>query len=111
MPDIPQIRVTPLEGEMGRFHVSSRTLPTKPHLVDLLAHGAQAECTCADWITRCRPNQKAQEGRWIGYGGHSSKNRNRTECRHVHAARAYFLQEILQGLARTHRTEEENKHG
>jgi len=99
MPEKPtSIKVRPIEGELGRFHVVSAS-SNKPHLVDLLAYAGQGQCSCTDWTTRCRPNQKTKEGRWIDYGIKGMPNPNRTECKHVHVARRYFLKEVLQGLA------------
>lgn len=105
------IRVRPIEGELGRFHVASAS-GGKPYLVDLFECGGHGKCHCTDWGTRVGPNIKANPQAWIPYKGWNGKpNPLRAECRHVAAARRYFLREILQGFARTHRTAEENRHG
>ena len=102
--DAGTMKVRPLAGEMGRFHVESWEHPDRPHVVDLLAHGGQGECSCIDWSTRCRPNQKARPFAFIEYGSKRSPNPERHVCRHVTVARTYFMREVLRGLSSTHRT-------
>jgi hypothetical protein len=98
------LKVRPLEGEIGRFHVQSESSPTRPHVVDLLAHEGQGMCSCTDWSTRCRPNQKRTPNAFVPYGSAGRPNPERHACKHVHVARTYFLREVLQGLARQHRS-------
>jgi len=97
------IKVRPVHGEIGRFLVESFEHPDQPHQVDLLAHAGQGACSCKDWTTRCRPNQKAAPNAFIPYGTAKKPDPARQECRHVHVARKYFLKEILQGLSKQHR--------
>jgi hypothetical protein len=86
------ITVAEVAGERMRFHVESWTRPTRPHLVDLLAHGGIGECSCADWQSR----------RWpLIRDGLPGQNR----CRHVNAARAHFLDNLLLAMAATHDAE------
>jgi hypothetical protein len=98
------MKVQHVPGEMGVFRVESWDRPDTPHTVDLLDHQGQGSCTCTDWSTRCRPNQKKYPFAFVEYGPLKSPNPNRHACRHVTIARKYFLREILQGLAREHRT-------
>ncbi len=98
------IKVRPLDTEIGVFQVQSSETPQKPHTVDLLAHDGQGSCACADWSTRCRPNQKRAPNAFIPYGSAGRPNPDRHACKHVHVARTYFLREMLQGLARQHRS-------
>lgn len=105
------IRVQPIPGELGRFHVASAS-GGKPYLVDLFLHNGHGQCACTDWGTRVYPNVKADPSKWIPYLGWNGKpNPLRSECRHIAGARRYFLREILQGFARTHRTAESDRHG
>jgi hypothetical protein len=98
------LKVRSIEAEIGRFVVQSESSPTRPHVVDLLAHGGQGECSCVDFSTRCRPNQRAKPGAFIPYGSAGRPNPDRHCCKHIHVARTYFLREVLQGLARQHRS-------
>lgn len=97
------IRVRAVPGEMGRFLVESWEKPDQPHQVDLLAHGGQGACSCTDWTTRCRPNQKARPFAFTPYGTARSPDPARHACRHVTVARTYFMKEVLMGLAEQHR--------
>jgi hypothetical protein len=97
------IKVRPVHGEMGRFLVESWEHPDRPHQVDLLAHGGQGACSCTDWTTRCRGNQKAKPYAFIPYGTAKKPDPERQACRHVTVARTYFMKEVLQGLAKQHR--------
>jgi hypothetical protein len=83
--------------------VESWERPDSPHQVDLLAHGGQSACSCTDWTTRCRPNQKAKPFAFIPYGTARSPDPDRHACRHVTVARTYFMKEVLMGLAKEHR--------
>jgi hypothetical protein len=100
------VRVRPVPGELGRFLVESWEKPESPHQVDLLAHQGQGACSCTDWVTRCRPNQKAHPHAFIPYGTAKNPDPARQCCRHITVARTYFLREVLQGLAKQHRTGE-----
>lgn len=80
------IAVAEVAGETMRFHVESWTTPKRPHLVDLLAHAGVGECSCTDWQTRRWPRIRDGET-------------TQTKCRHVLAARAYFLDRLLAAMA------------
>jgi hypothetical protein len=112
MADKPStIRVKPIPGELGRFEVASAS-GGKPYLVDLFLHNGHGQCSCTDWGTRVNPNIKANPKAWIPYKGWNGKpDPLRSECRHISGARRYFLREILQGFARSHRTAESDRHG
>jgi hypothetical protein len=97
------IKVRPVHGELGRFLVESWEHPDRPHQVDLLAHGGQGACSCTDWSTRCRGNQKLKPYAFIPYGTAKKPDPERHACRHVTVARTYFMKEVLQGLAKQHR--------
>jgi len=101
--NVGTVQVRPVIGELGRFYVESWERPNQPHMVDLLAHQGQGCCSCTDWQTRCRPNQKENPMAFIPYGTAKAPNPERHACRHVTAARSLFLKEILIGLAKQHR--------
>lgn len=88
--DSQTVIVREIPGEPMRFTVESWAKAREPHLVDLLAHGGLGECSCMDWQIR----------RWpaIRDGGIVD-----TRCRHVIAARSYFLDGLLAEMARTPR--------
>lgn len=101
------MRVKQVPGEFGIMLVESWTNPDQPHRVDLLAHGGHGSCSCTDWSTRCRANQKASPGEWVDYGTAKNPDPKRTVCRHGTVARKYFLREVLMGLAKQHRGTED----
>lgn len=71
-------------GDRLVFHVRSETRRGKVYKVDLLAHDGRSECICKDWQCRCWPIVKE--------GG-------RAACKHVRAARDYFLDDLLAVMA------------
>lgn len=75
------------------YNVQSRSKPTEFHRVDLLAHLGRGECSCTDWQTRRWPIIKKREPE-VRYGEPGS-----SLCRHVAAARDYFLQTLLKQMA------------
>lgn len=78
--------VAEVPGEKMRFHVESWSRENRPHLVDLLAHAGLGECSCKDWQTRAWPRIRDGET-------------NGTRCRHITAARDYFLNALLARMA------------
>lgn len=72
-----------------RFYVSSDTIGQPPYLVDLMSINCNGECACADFITRRRKLAK---------GGVTQGRR--TRCKHIEAARSFFLDKILHETAR-----------
>lgn len=86
------VRVSSIEGETMRFRVESWSAPQKPHTVDLLAYEGAGECSCTDWSTRRGPAIKHGEP-------HGTPA---TCCRHVTAARHYFLNRLLREMAQEH---------
>jgi hypothetical protein len=74
-----------------RFRVESWSHPQRPHTVDLLAFNGLGECSCADWSIR---RAKAAK---LGLKGQES------QCRHITATRNYFLNKLLEQMARDHR--------
>lgn len=85
------VRVAEVQGHTMIFDVESWTAPQKPHRVDLLAHGGIGECSCTDWSTR----------RWPAI---RDKKTTGLHCRHVTAARLYFLNKLLRHMAQDHHT-------
>jgi hypothetical protein len=82
--------VREVPGEEMRFRVESWSNPAQPHTVDLLAYKGAGECSCTDWQTRRWP--AIRDGATTG-----------TRCRHVIAARSYFLDSLLATMAEKHR--------
>lgn len=93
MPKATQtIRVRPIDGETMRFYVESWSHPQRPHIVDLLAGNGASECSCTDWMTR----------RNIALRNGGKPGSSETMCRHVKAARNYFLNRLLRQMASDH---------
>lgn len=78
--------VAEVPGERMRYRVESWSAENRPHVVDLLAHGGLGECSCTDWQTRRWP--LIRDGETAG-----------TRCRHVTAARDFFLSQLLARMA------------
>lgn len=72
-------------GDRCRYYVSSEAHPRNQYLVDLLDHEGVGCCSCRDWICRCWPIIKKGQ---------------RAMCKHVKAARAHFLDHLLQTMAK-----------
>lgn len=81
--------VTESPNERMVFLVRSATHPKQRYRVDLTAHNGYGECICVDWGTRRGPAIK--KGEPIGTRA--------TMCRHVIAARNYFLNGLLRAMA------------
>ena len=92
------VLVSEIPGELMRYHVESWSRPRRPHVVDLLAYGGSGECSCTDWSTRRGPAVKAGESVGI-------------YCRHVLAARSYFLNGVLSAMANQQARLESASHG
>lgn len=88
------IRVEPIEGEPGRFHVQSHSERTEPHLCDVLAINQNGECSCTDFKIKCRNNIRDQilfQGFFTSQPylilGRKTPNPKRTICKHLHVTR------------------------
>lgn len=75
--------VIPIAGEWFRFHVSSRTDPEHPHLVDLESYGWNGQCSCEHFRFRCEPH--LVRGEMVG----------ELRCLHIRAVRDRYLDRIL----------------
>lgn len=85
---IRPLRVEPLQGERGRYHVESASHPEKPHLVDLWLFGGNGQCDCEHYRFRLQ--------HFLEEGATPSK---RLRCRHIEAARErWFTHEGLDQL-------------
>lgn len=71
-------------GERFRYRVHSEARPQNVYLVDLLANKGRGECSCKDWICRCWPR---------------IKQRQRSACKHVTAARDHFVNALFEFMA------------
>lgn len=87
------VRVASITGETMRFSVESWTKAQRPHTVDLLSNDGAGECSCKNWITQKWPAIRDR----IGCPGTPA-----TMCRHVAAARLYFLNRLLRQMAKDH---------
>jgi hypothetical protein len=72
-------------AERMRYRVHSEEDPRRIYLVDLLSHGGQGECMCRWWQTTVWPI--------VRDGGKAT-------CKHIDAARAYFLNGLLAEMSR-----------
>jgi hypothetical protein len=87
-----RLKVTPIEGEIFRFHVSSQREGIPPYLVDLQAVGGLAFCGCLHYDNRIYNLLKNQlHLPW--------QERRYIDCIHVLAAREYFCMEIIHHLS------------
>lgn len=84
------VRVTPIQGEALRYHVQSWSDPQHPHLVDLSEHGGNGECSCKDFATR----------RWPAIRDGATLFTDETSCRHIKAARWYWMKHSLEDAAK-----------
>lgn len=87
------VRVAPIAGEVMRYSVESWTKAQRPHMVDLLAYQGAGECSCKSWVTQKWPLIRDK----TGFPGTPA-----TMCRHVSAARLYFLNRLLCTMAHNH---------
>lgn len=76
------------------FLVESVSSPGRPHTVDLLENDGAAVCTCTDWSTRRSPALR---------DGHLPYT-EATTCKHIRAATAHFLREILPAISAQQQT-------
>lgn len=92
------VKVRPIPGEPYRYYVESWQRPHLPHVVDLLEHHGNGACDCRDFLVRCTHNLKVH-AHPVPYGVPGSPNSNRTQCRHIYAARESFLNRLLRIIA------------
>lgn len=78
--------VEPLAGEIGRYHVASRSGP-HPHLVDLMAFNFNGQCDCENFLFRMRPLLER------GCAPDAE-----LRCWHLKRARAHFTETMLRAL-------------
>ena len=77
----PEVRK--VEGEVLRYWVRSRSRTTVAHLVDLMGHGGNGECSCERFGFKMAPDL----GKGVTPG-------LRTECRHIQLAKRYLATEV-----------------
>jgi hypothetical protein len=78
--------VKPVEGEIMRYHVKSRSGPDA-HLVDLVEYGFNGQCDCENFRYRCEP--KLQQGTPLD---------GRFRCHHIKQALAHFTATMQRNL-------------
>lgn len=74
----------------GRYRVESKSNPSGWHLVDLTDRGGYGSCSCTDFGVRANGNYK-RLGFWIPY---AKGREGRSDCLHLHAAKALFYETI-----------------
>ena len=84
--------VSPIEGELFRFHVRSRTRGIQ-HLVDLEEYEWNGACSCEHFTLRFR--RQLEDGAAPG---------NSRRCDHIKRARDYALEELLPLVAKHRHT-------
>ena len=77
------IEVYPVMGEVGRYRVQSSSHKDQTHLCDIL----EDSCGCADWTCKHRT--------------HTEKTGLPYHCKHLKAARSFFLDDILESIKET----------
>ena len=86
-----KLHVQPIEGELFRFHVDSRSHPEFPHLVDLESYHWGGQCDCEAFKFRHEPTlSRMTPGATRG---------DELRCSHIKAARSYFLDDLLPKIA------------
>jgi hypothetical protein len=88
------VRVREIPGEPFCFRVESWSDGREPHRVELLAHQGRGECSCERWGFKAWPALKAGASWYDPHGF----------CRHVLAARQFFLCRLL-----THMSDDSRK--
>ncbi len=84
--------------ENGRYKVFSSDKLDSYYLVDLLYNQGNGECACPDFRINCWPMLRRTnnpQGYYIKTKKGVVINKLRTRCKHVEAARIYFLEEII----------------
>lgn len=51
--------IIPIEGERGRFRITSQSRPALTFLVDIVAHNGLGQCDCEHWRARIGPRVDA----------------------------------------------------
>lgn len=75
--------VSPVQGEVLRYFVRSRSRTKVIHLVDLMGHDGNGECSCERFGFRMAPD--LAKGVVPGL---------RTECRHIQLAKRYLATQV-----------------
>ncbi len=88
---LPQSSPVSPTGDRMCFRVQSSRIPEWNYIVDLTGEEGRSTCTCIDWAVRRGPAIKA--GGVIGT--------REVMCRHVIAARNYFLNGLLASMAKS----------
>lgn len=83
-----------------RLLVKSHSRPDQVHLVDLLAHHQNGECTCEGFMGHYSKQAKQIQ--------ETSQAGDRTRCIHIRIARAFLLEQVLNQLEQI-QTKEENE--
>ena len=79
--------VSPLGGEIGRYHVESRSGP-HPHLVDLFEHAFNGACTCEHFKFRLEPSLTRR----------GVPTNNSCKCHHIRRAESHFAETMKRAL-------------
>lgn len=82
-------QVSPIPGELMRYYVSSESNRHMPRVVDLAEYQGNGCCLCPDFITRREPAIKKGAPLYS----------RATLCKHLIAARTYFLNETLKAVS------------
>lgn len=80
----------PVEGEPLRYWVDSSE-EGLPHLVDLMEHKGNGECSCPHFRMRCLMRLRETGGGTIIYG-----EPNSTRCKHIHTAMLYLAETVIE---------------
>jgi hypothetical protein len=82
------MKCEPLDGEMFRFHVWSRSRPDIAHLVDIEAFGFNGRCSCERFTFAYQASLEAGQLACEAF-----------RCPHIKRARSYFLDQFLPKIA------------
>ncbi len=88
MSDMTDPSVTPVAGELTRFHVASESGDV-PYLVDLAPYNGAGACGCLHWTCRIEPKLVKGERDFVEWT---------TDCKHLKRARAAFALAMVREL-------------
>lgn len=82
---ISRSKISPIDGEVGRFIVNSTSQKDESHIVDMSLNNGNGSCSCTDFSTRRYQNYK-KYNRTILFGD------SRTVCKHIIGVMNYEIE-------------------
>ena len=85
-------QVRPVLGEPLRYWVES-SVENEPHLVDMLEHNGNGQCSCMHFQVRCQTAYRLNDYRIVNHG-----YPNATRCKHINTAMLYIADRLIEGV-------------